>query len=142
MRQLAYISSSAQPQTTLTLTAIARASQLHNRADGITGLLFANGGWFFQVIEGPSDEIGRTFERICADSRHSGLTVLLDRQVARRSFDLQPLVLTLLGDPDSSILLSRLFVGVRSVLRAHFGGSSRFERRVFGELEARGIRHG
>ena len=41
---------------------------------------------FAQVIEGDPAMVGRTMDRICADLRHTDITVLLDRPVLSRQF--------------------------------------------------------
>lgn len=55
---------------------ILAASQRNNAAAGVTGALMFNGGAFAQVLEGPRQDVERTFERIQRDERHGDVTVL------------------------------------------------------------------
>ena len=85
MRQLLYISSSIARQPA-DLSAILTRSRRNNAAAGITGLLYTDGTRYLQVLEGPEESVGPTFERIRADPRHRGVVVLSDRTVATREF--------------------------------------------------------
>ena len=49
-------------------------------------MLWADGASFAQVIEGGSDEVGSTMDRIRVDRRHTDIEVLLDRAVISRQF--------------------------------------------------------
>ena len=52
----------------------------------MTGMMWADDQNFAQVIEGDPEMVGRTMDRICADRRHTGIAVLLDRPVSSRQF--------------------------------------------------------
>lgn len=54
--------------------------------DGIAGDLMVEGCRFTQVLEGPSDAVERTFERIQCDDRHTEIRVLEARPIRRRDF--------------------------------------------------------
>ncbi|MFN9633209.1 MAG: BLUF domain-containing protein [Erythrobacteraceae bacterium] len=60
--------------------AILATSAHNNPARGITGLLLFNGRNFLQLLEGEEAEVAGLMERITADPRHSGVSVL-DRRV-------------------------------------------------------------
>lgn len=63
------------------------ASSIHwNTQVEVTGMLWADGQHFAQVIEGDPGAVGRTMDRIRGDQRHADIEVLLDRQVASRQF--------------------------------------------------------
>ena len=65
----------------------ARAKNLENE---ITGVLIYVQGSFIQLLEGEEPALSETFSRIAADTRHTGLMKLSDRNVEKRSFpDLQ-----------------------------------------------------
>jgi hypothetical protein len=86
LRRMIYISRSligADPQE---VEAIVSSSIRLNAEAQISGMLWADGRHFAQVIEGKPDEVGRTMERIRADHRHSDVCMLLDRQVRSRQF--------------------------------------------------------
>lgn len=65
---------------------ILEKSRRNNGLDGITGLLWADGERFAQVLEGDEEAVGETMERIRADPRHCDITILHDRIVAERHF--------------------------------------------------------
>jgi hypothetical protein len=58
-----------------------------NRALGVTGMLMSSGGIFYQVLEGPADEVDKLFRKIAADPRHKDVLVLtMQEQVEDRQF--------------------------------------------------------
>lgn len=67
------------------------ASRSRNRAAGITGSLLCNDGCFAQILEGPAEALDRLFAAICADPRHSHVTVLQHGPAATRAFPDIPL---------------------------------------------------
>ncbi len=68
------------------LDAILQQSRHNNAVDGITGLLWFDGGHFLQVLEGPADSVANAYARIAADPRHRDVRVLSDRQIDEREF--------------------------------------------------------
>lgn len=56
--------------------AIVDASRRANEAAGLTGAMMLSSGVFLQVLEGPSDAVEATFERICGDLRHKRVRLL------------------------------------------------------------------
>ena len=65
---------------------ILASSRKNNGADGITGALLFSQGMFAQVLEGPLEQVERTFERIQGDMRHADVTVLEAGFVEARDF--------------------------------------------------------
>ena len=65
---------------------ILEVSRRNNARDGITGGLLFSADCFAQVLEGPSDAVERTFERIQCDERHSDVTVLDSGPINTRDF--------------------------------------------------------
>jgi hypothetical protein len=55
---------------------LASQSAKNNAENGITGVLMAKGGVFFQIIEGPEENIDRLFTHILKDSRHEKIITL------------------------------------------------------------------
>ena len=49
-------------------------------------MLWADGKSFAQVIEGGSQEVGLTMDRIRIDRRHTDVELLLDRAIVSRQF--------------------------------------------------------
>ena len=47
-----------------------------NQIEGITGVLMAKGGVFFQIIEGPEENIDKLFSNILKDTRHEKVITL------------------------------------------------------------------
>lgn len=86
MRQILYVSRSVARASETELLGILEKSRRNNGLDGITGLLWADGDRFAQVIEGDDRAIGEAMERILADPRHHDITVLHDRTIAKRQF--------------------------------------------------------
>lgn len=65
--------------------AILVTSAHNNPARGITGLLLFNGRNFLQLLEGDEAEVAGLMERITADPRHSGVSVLDRRAIEARA---------------------------------------------------------
>lgn len=84
MLQLAYISTPRPGGEDI--AAILQVSQHNNHRDGLTGLLFANGKRFLQVIEGPADKVEATFARVERDPRHRSIVLLSRREILAREF--------------------------------------------------------
>lgn len=53
----------------------------------ISGILIYLDGTFLQVIEGEGHAVDEIFEKISNDSRHIGVTKLLDEEIPSREFD-------------------------------------------------------
>jgi hypothetical protein len=58
----------------------------NNRMADITGFLVFGGDRFLQLLEGPTGEVDRTFERISQDSRHGDIAVIDKAPAERRMF--------------------------------------------------------
>ena len=86
MLQLVYISTARQLLTQPELQQVLEVSRRNNGAVGITGLLVAGGRRFLQALEGPTDAVIATYERITADPRHFGIVELSRREVEVREF--------------------------------------------------------
>ncbi len=83
MLQITYISTATGPVDTATILAVSRRN---NARDRVTGLLYANGKRFLQVLEGEPADVERTLARITADPRHRAMVVLACRDVSAREF--------------------------------------------------------
>jgi len=86
MRRLVYVSRSFIDADPATLDAMVRESSVRNVAVGITGMLWFDGSYFAQVLEGEHDQVCETMKRIRSDPRHSDLEVVLDQEVKGRAF--------------------------------------------------------
>lgn len=61
-------------------------ARAHNETVGITGLLLYFDYVFFQVLEGPEEEVRDLYERIIADDRHQDVTLHVDEAITSRLF--------------------------------------------------------
>ena len=57
-----------------------------NRDHDLSGLLIYDRGHFFQWLEGRDDALGRTWNKIRADTRHADVRVLADQPIPTRLF--------------------------------------------------------
>jgi hypothetical protein len=69
-----------------TATALLDQALRRNAADSVTGMLLVNHRHVVQCLEGPTDAVFATFERIAADPRHCRVTPTSLRLVEERSF--------------------------------------------------------
>ena len=87
MLQIAYFSTAATPQDSITIHDILKTARRNNQRDQITGLLVAGGNRYLQVIEGPKAETEALYDAIRADKRHLAVSTLLCRSIYQRCFD-------------------------------------------------------
>jgi len=89
LRRLIYASRWRDPEPASVeemLQAIIGRSIQNNRLVDVTGLLLYRRGWFLQALEGRSDCVRQTFERIRLDPRHTAVHVISDEAAERRAF--------------------------------------------------------
>lgn len=86
MLQLVYISSARQPITESVCADVLAVSRTNNVRDGITGLLVAGQRRFLQALEGPTDAVRSTYNRILKDSRHYACVLLGEHYLDERQF--------------------------------------------------------
>ena len=58
-----------------------------NKAANITGVILYDRGHFFQWIEGTNQELGKLWNRIRVDPRHSEVRILADQEIPLRLFE-------------------------------------------------------
>lgn len=80
------MSLSCSPLDDKFLADILEVSVRNNGRDGVGGVLMYHDQLFFQILEGPDRLVEQCYERICRDSRHSGIALSLDETVEARSF--------------------------------------------------------
>lgn len=68
------------------IRAILDVSQRRNAALGITGVLYSDGAYFVQLLEGPADAVEDVFASILADPRHEDIRVVERGPAERRWF--------------------------------------------------------
>ncbi|MGU3412707.1 diguanylate phosphodiesterase [Enterobacteriaceae bacterium C34A] len=67
------------------LESMVAAANINNREADVTGILLFNGTHFFQLLEGPEENVKAIYQTICGDSRHYNVVELLcDYAPARR----------------------------------------------------------
>ena len=76
MKRINYISSFVQDMSDDEIEELARQAAKKNAENDITGVLMAKGGVFFQIIEGPEENIDRLFTTILKDTRHEKVITL------------------------------------------------------------------
>jgi hypothetical protein len=76
MKRVRYISRFAPSLTPQEIDQIVDTSQKNNRSRHITGMLVASGDLFYQLLEGPKDEIDLLYARISKDPRHEQILLL------------------------------------------------------------------
>ena len=86
LRQIVYLSTQMCANLEREVEAILRSAHRNNMNANVTGLLACIENDFFQVLEGPQDAVGRIFQKISMDDRHSNLIVLFDQMIRRRNF--------------------------------------------------------
>ena len=86
LTQLIYVSAAKSLLSEETLDAILESSVCHNAAQGVTGLLLYWRGNFMQVLEGEESEVDETYGRICSDTRHHGIILILKAPIEMREF--------------------------------------------------------
>ncbi|MEH6756655.1 MAG: BLUF domain-containing protein [Parasphingorhabdus sp.] len=98
---------------------IAEGSAAHNRLSDLTGSLVFVDGAFIQILEGPPDEVEKTFERICCDFRHVDVRLIDFINVSERLFEDWDMA-CLCEDKDTSLALRdglqeiRFLVGINA----------------------------
>jgi hypothetical protein len=82
MRQLLYVSNASELGAG-DLDAIVTVARRNNQLLDLTGLLVHGDGGFLQLLEGEERAVRDIYGRICADNRHQGPRLLLDRESPR-----------------------------------------------------------
>lgn len=90
LSRMLYISTAVGPITTAVTGTILRSAQLHNPANGITGVL-CQGQWkshgvYLQVLEGERSQVDALYARILQDKRHQNVVLRQQEDVARRRY--------------------------------------------------------
>ncbi|WP_283380032.1 BLUF domain-containing protein, partial [Pseudomonas aeruginosa] len=59
------------------LETMVAAADSKNRQSDVTGILLFNGTHFFQLLEGPVENVTAIYEQICRDPRHHNVVELI-----------------------------------------------------------------
>ena len=84
--QLTYVSTQTAPLSARELLALLEEARVINNTRGITGILLHKEQSFFQVLEGPSTEVKRTFAAIQKDPRHHQVEILSESELTVREY--------------------------------------------------------
>ena len=84
--QLIYISAATVQFTTEDLTTLLQKARANNSKVDVSGMLIYHEGSFFQVLEGPEEEVWNIYDIIGDDPRHDEVKLLLKTKVEERSF--------------------------------------------------------
>lgn len=89
--RLVYISAVAIPRGQghfrAEMADIMAACERYNPQANVTGLLVYDRGRFVQLLEGPKAAVEDIYARICNDTRHTEVTLLLNEPASERLFD-------------------------------------------------------
>ena len=124
MRQIIYISAAIEPASALSSASILATSRRNNARSGVTGVLYFDGTYFIQALEGLTPRVRETFARIEADDRHGRITMLSDRPILHREFGDWAMAYPRSdeGDTDGAIArLRRAAADASPAARASFG---------------------
>ncbi|WP_315760500.1 BLUF domain-containing protein [Sphingomonas sp. Y38-1Y] len=124
MQQLVYVSSAARGAAAGDIASILEVSRRNNRAQGLTGMLYADQRRFLQVLEGETTNVEAAFKRIERDPRHRAVVVLSRRAVTEREFGAWEMAHAAPGH-DGDALLARveaLTAAASPAVRATFAG--------------------
>ena len=72
--------------STSELADLLSVARRHNEAAELTGMLLYKDLSFLQVLEGPSDDVHRTYRHIRNDPRHNRVRLLFEHQIEEREF--------------------------------------------------------
>jgi hypothetical protein len=84
--RLVYLSMRTRDLTAEDVDQIEGRSEANNLAAGITGLLIAQGQYFYGVMEGPRRPVMQRMEVVITDDRHMGLRILREEEIVARRF--------------------------------------------------------
>ena len=76
LKRIHYISSFVKDMSDDEIQELSSQAAKNNAEKDITGVLMAKGGVFFQIIEGPEENIDRLFTNILKDPRHEKIITL------------------------------------------------------------------
>ena len=98
INQMIYISQATRKMSTSDLHEILKVAQDNNQSIDVTGSLFYNGGWFLQVLEGPTDTLKKLYKKIEKDPRHKNSRIIYDEPARFRTFTRWTMNMTNLED--------------------------------------------
>ncbi|MCB1172774.1 MAG: BLUF domain-containing protein [Leptospiraceae bacterium] len=76
LKRITYISNFSDKLNLKDIETIGEVSVRNNQRDGLTGSLLCFRGIFYQILEGPPEQVDLCYQRILADERHENIYVL------------------------------------------------------------------
>lgn len=98
INQMIYISQATRKMSASDLHEILKVAQDNNQLIDVTGSLFYNGGWFLQVLEGPTDTLKKLYHKIEKDPRHKNSRIIYEEPARFRTFTRWTMNMTNLDD--------------------------------------------
>lgn len=86
LHRIVYISKATKQFNKRELLNLLHDSRAYNNIDNISGVLIHKQGFFFQTIEGESEDVHDLFDRLNNDPRHSEVKVIMNCAVDNRLF--------------------------------------------------------
>ena len=86
LAQWIYISAATIPFSQEDLKALLEKAREKNHKVNVSGMLVYHEGSFFQVLEGPAEEVENVYDLISGDQRHDDVQLLLKQSIEERSF--------------------------------------------------------
>ena len=86
IKRIRYVSRFESPLSEADIQAIGEQSRRNNERLGLTGVLMASGGLFYQVLEGPDEAVDEVYRKIVEDGRHTDLLLLSTETGVNRLF--------------------------------------------------------
>ncbi|CAB1369627.1 EAL domain-containing protein [Denitratisoma oestradiolicum] len=83
---LIYVSRATAPMSADDLASLLKQARNCNRAEGITGCLIHQDGYFMQMLEGRREAIAQLMDRIRTDPRHQDVRLVIEGPAQRRVF--------------------------------------------------------
>ena len=68
------------------IATILRSARKNNPNEDLTGVLYTNGRWFLQILEGPRESVTRMFGILQNDNRHTSVTMINVKNIEVRAF--------------------------------------------------------
>ena len=84
---IVYRSRALFPATDVDLLYLLAHARENNRKLDLSGVILYDRGHFFQWLEGTNQQLGKIWNRIRADARHSDIRVLADQEIPVRLFE-------------------------------------------------------
>ena len=83
---IVYRSRAVEALTDVDLFYMLMHARERNHDNGLSGVIIYDRGHFFQWLEGPDQALGKTWNKIRADARHTDVQVLADQPIPTRLF--------------------------------------------------------